>query len=891
MAEPSEEEVINLCDMLGANSELDKQMFTRALKDNNNDISKVADLWFTGEDSFRSKYSWDEGQFMADRDGSNIPSFAVQGPDQHASNVGEWATVGAHSAPSRPPSRAQNRSPLGAPTTQQQYDDDLNRALLESASNAVSGGVTPQESGIIDATDTSLPFFGPANRENYDNDQWAMVRVNKEASDPPPSARRRDPQTPVFLVCRQQGLQRHRLGPLLMVNHSIPAARNFFLALGSLHPPQSGSYGNNNAWWKGDPIFSNESELADDYATAWPNDGRNVKLVDEIQRLMALLDATDRSYGTADLLCESPLMKNAWGDHLVRLYESLYIKTEPPLNLTAWNLLRLESDTEDASITEVGILEFGVPDELAEVLHNLYSLWDAILWINQETDSSVFPEEESSRLGYVERPAEVLTMRIKLESHRIEIPETFYIDRYLETNLETARSLKSDMFRIWEALKRGKDAEKRITKWQDPKNIWVQHDRTVLINKVIEKVENQIWQVKAKALWRKYEESIGTKDEIPYLPNQLIHLAELNEEEDKMMKHFEAEMRLAKHRLAQIDQQLARLKAEKEACCDMLREMCKVLTTPSEDPNLNPTHKYTLRGVITSPEVVYLCRRRLAEPFETENAGEPIDQWWRISWLAGDENPVKQEATVFEKVQEAMYTEVDTDGSKAPVLIYATEKALNEEPAPLSSALQTFVKFDNRLFKQELLEEPAPAEKKRNAPQSSRSPPKRHRSDSIDSLATNRASIGDFSDAEERAALLGDPGLEDDPFQIGDGGLLGTELESIRPLPSDELAAAMGAPPSPPMSTRGDRSDHSSPGLKRSSERLANISLDDEAMTEDTPEVRGPEMQERASPVSPFIVRRPNGSIVDKRASIMDQAMEIDGNLEVVDGNPEDFYK
>lgn len=532
-----------------------------------------------------------------------------------------------------------------------------------------------------------------------------MVRVNKEASDPPPSARRRDPQTPVFLVCRQQGMQRHRLGPLLMVNHSIPAARNFFLALGNLHPPQSGSYGNNNAWWKGDPIFSAESELADDYATAWPNDGRNVKLVDEIQRLMALLDATDRSYGTADLLCESPLMKNAWGDHLVRLYESLYTKTEPPLNLTAWNLLRLESDTEEASINEVGILELGVPDELAEVLHNLYSLWDAILWINQETDNPVHPEEEPSRLGYVERPAEVLTMRIKLENHRIEIPETFYIDRYLGTNLETARSLKSDMLRIWEALKRGKDAERRITKWQDPKNIWAQHDRTVLIKKVIEKVENQIWRVKANALWRKYEESIGTKDEIPYLPKQLIHLAELNEEEDKMMRHFEAEMRLAKHRLAQIDQQLSRksdshgfcfhyanvyagLRAEKEACCDMLREMSKVFTTPSEDPNLNPTHKYTLRGVVTSPEVVYLCRRRLAEPFETENAGEPIDQWWRVSWAAGDENPVKQEATVFEKVQEAMYTEADTDGSKVPILVYATGKAVSEEPAHLSSSLQ-----------------------------------------------------------------------------------------------------------------------------------------------------------------------------------------------------------
>lgn len=171
-------------------------------------------------------------------------------------------------------------------------------------------------------------------------------------------------------------------------------------------------------------------------------------------------------------------------------------------------------------------------------------------------------------------------------------------------------------------------------------------------------------------------------------------------------------------------------------------------------------------------------------------------------------------------------------------------------------------------------------------------------------MSTNRASMGDFSDAEERAALLGDQGLEDDPFQFGDG--LGTELGDMQSLepsnawaaalagtgdsPSAELVAAFGGPPpSPPMSAKGDRSDHGSSGMRRSSERLANISLDDQSMTEDTP--AGPEMQERAAPVSPFIVRRPNDTVVDKRASIMDQTMEIDGSLEVVDANPEDYYK
>lgn len=148
---------------------------------------------------------------------------------------------------------------------------------------------------------------------------------------------------------------------------------------------------------------------------------------------------------------------------------------------------------------------------------------------------------------------------------------------------------------------------------------------------------------------------------------------------------------------------------EKEACCDLLRRMAEVLTVPSEEAEMHPTHKYTLRGVITSPDVVYMCRRREADASEAEASSAKVDQWWRCAWVAGDENPVRQEVrptlapryqplhvmlnrspqqTTFAKVQEAIFTEVDTDGSKIPILVYATDKAMNEEPAPLSDALK-----------------------------------------------------------------------------------------------------------------------------------------------------------------------------------------------------------
>ncbi|KAG8163631.1 hypothetical protein KVR01_006928 [Diaporthe batatas] len=911
MAEPTEDEINAVCEMLDVYETRDRQMFSRALKAHNNNMAQVVNEYFEDQDTFRSKFSWNEAQFMADRDGSSLPSFQVQGPDQYDPTANAWDQSGGLVAPSRPPSRAQNRSPLGkmiddwttnytvgAPTTQQQADEDLNRALLESTSAAATRGATPQESGVI-STDTSLPFFGPANRETYQDDQWAMVRVNKEASDPSPSARKRDPLTPVFLLCRHNGAQRHRLGPLLMIKHDIPAARNFFLSLDASEQP--GTYGHNNSWWKGDAILcaSSGSTEALPEAYSYPN----VKLEDEIQRLMAFLDDTQRSYGTADSLCESPLMKNAW-DPVVHFYQNLYSKAGSEIvRSTMWTLVRFEpgADEVDASTSsptsEFGILEFKVPDELSDVLHSLYSLWDALFWIQQQSELSGFPHEESKQTAYMEDPGEVLTMRIKLENHRIEIPETFYIDRYLEKNLGTARILKSQMVQLWQALAQSKDAENKITKWNDSADTWKDYDKISLTKKVIAKVENQIWKVRANALWRKHEQSVGTKDEIPYLPAELNHLAELNEQEDKTVKIFESQLDVAKRKLVNIDQQLARLGREKKACCDILRQMAEVLTVPSEEEGMNPTHKYTLRGVITSHDVVYMCRRKEADPAETEAPSSKVDQWWRVAWVAGDENPVRQEVTTFEKVQEAIFTETDADGSKVPILVYATDKALNEEPAPLSDALKTFVKFDNRLFKQELLEEPTPADKKRNAPQVPESPLKRQRSNSVDSMATNRASLGDFSDAGERDALMGDQDSRDgiNPFQYGDGtAIMSTEMEEMRPTPSQELAASMGgAPPSPPMSARDDASDHGSPGIRRSSERLARISLDAKDQAGNGADVpKAPEMAERVSPVSPFIVRRPNGT-VDKRASIMDQAMEIDGSMELptADGNPEDYYK
>ncbi len=82
--------------------------------------------------------------------------------------------------------------------------------------------------------------------------------------------------------------------------------------------------------------------------------------------------------------------------------------------------------------------------------------------------------------------------------------------------------------------------------------------------------------------------------------------------------------------------------------------------------------------------------------------------------------------------------------TKTPLLIYATENALNTQKAPLSGTLERFVKAENKAFRQELTQETRTREEAKKQPFIDPiSPSKRkHRSDSMDSMNSNRASLG-----------------------------------------------------------------------------------------------------------------------------------------------------
>ncbi len=128
-----------------------------------------------------------------------------------------------------------------------------------------------------------------------------------------------------------------------------------------------------------------------------------------------------------------------------------------------------------------------------------------------------------------------------------------------------------------------------------------------------------------------------------------------------------------------------------------------------------------------------------------------------------------------------------------PIVLYASDKAMQERPLALSEALRIFVKLDNRLFRQELIEE-SPREKKRSCDDGPSSPSKRQlRESSIDSVATNRASAGDLGERDELSNVqLGDFAT-DDVFSNPEGPL-GTEMVQLA-VPGRPVAPSPSLPP------------------------------------------------------------------------------------------------
>lgn len=198
--------------------------------------------------------------------------------------------------------------------------------------------------------------------------------------------------------------------------------------------------------------------------------------------------------------------------------------------------------------------------------------------------------------------------------------------------------------------------------------------------------------------------------------------------------------------------------------------------------------------------------------------------------------------------------------TKTPLLLYATEEAVSTPRTPLSDALNMFAKSDNKAFRQELRQPTTDSgEERMRVSVDPISPSKRKHRDSMDSMNSNRASIG--SEDRDPFASVFDGQLEEAQTELID--MSGSKPEHPRGISAQMNVESATLTPDTLVADEGEPQRPTPPSLEASQPNDANNMMD-------TSMAKGPEMQERARPLT-FV--RPSQASEGGRDLIMD--MEI----------------
>ncbi|KAI5862927.1 hypothetical protein GGS23DRAFT_570200 [Durotheca rogersii] len=907
--EPSEEAISLFCDITG----LPRTEAITRLKVNNNDIQRASEEYF--EDPDRRKYKWDESQFSMGRQGEAGDegiSFNVQGPDELPPT--DYQNT---AAPTRPPSRVNNRSPFGAPTNAAEEDAHLKRALAESA--AESGIPPPQEVGII--TDESNPkYFGPANRSEYETEQWAMVptkaTVDTAKAEPSPSQRKRDPNAPAFL-CQTKD---HRVGAILSIYHKIPLVRNILLQCGR----PAHNYGHNSEWWKGQPILAHEHLAAMKRGDLLWGDDAHPEFAEELHRLMAFLDNTERSYGTVDTLVETKAVDPNYGAWVADVEDALFdaikeganenpacdlapmttmgavvscdephaseSRTEGGRNADSWGDDEQDNEQDNPFI----FLDIQLEEEHYELVKTLYDALDHLFWSHALSLDHSFPE--NAKFAVLSKPPEVITIRLGSSGlvGPCEIPPVLYADRYMSDRKHTAlhlqkqlRALKSMQRLCWAAmeLKRRCRAGDSCVKLH---GLGHPHDNILCYCAIIEFCKQGMQRQVRTAQWRYFFEPLERGVDISLTDLESIQAWSgpytLEADEEARMETFKRIIDGSEREMEKVLKDMQELDEESEEYIEMMDVVRKRLTcqehevddvfvsrsTPQYRPEYwNPTRKYSLRGVALSRELAYVSVREEVELMDID-AGEPMskDQWWKIGYAASDASPVKTERVTLEHV----LCEAET-GSKFPILIYASEAAMEAKPIPLSDALRMFVRADNRSFQQELAQEqqnqePNPPQPQDPAPSGvtvgnlsyiAVSSPSKRKHSIGSSVATGGSSRDDLNDVDltfDDHDRFPDQHIPDAHYQTPPDA----SVQSTKPLGG--IVESLAKCQTGEAESRAEYGGQEGIG----------------AFTSNPPAlIKSPEMQERVGGSTPFLAR-PGPTTQSGPVDMMDIDMEVDSH-------------
>ena len=356
-------------------------------------------------------------------------AFNIEGGVDYANSGGPISA-----APTRPSSRTTQR-PGSAMSTQMGdipmqssfYSDHGSMQNIEPLTG-FSGVESGQESGLVGSTGAAA--FRPATQSYYDNDSWALVPATKSTEyvpDAPLDAQLRRDKPGLI----KPSVADYNLPALITILHTIPLVRNALLAPDTI----STDYWRGEDWWKGTTSVASVV-LRDDLRSEAISE---LEFLYEVQRLMAFLDASDRTYTSL----ESLLQLDVWTD-------DRYSSPEEPGGLTDvlkfllrwhWTARKHAPATNLDGIIRSVVNVNGGREE------------SSVLSIDLDTDTglaspTLYDYIDRTLFGVANRAhiyeiSNVLVFNLMTTGPKrnCKIPATLYVDRYLEDNRAAAEAI------------------------------------------------------------------------------------------------------------------------------------------------------------------------------------------------------------------------------------------------------------------------------------------------------------------------------------------------------------------------------------------------------------------------------------------------------------------
>ncbi|KAI9729958.1 MAG: hypothetical protein M1834_006156 [Cirrosporium novae-zelandiae] len=630
---------------------------------------------------------WDESQFHIDKaqDGQvNPPAYDLSNslqPDVF------------NNAPTRTPSRVSNRSNrsmidltaehAAADPSQSMSMADMSIAdreqhdLDQAVAASLNYATNIQENGV---TDIYKPSFGPANRDHYDANEWAMTISSSAKEVVEPYNRRRESHEPAFI---KPSMAAEYLPALLTILHQIPLAKEALLVQNRV----LADYGYDNEWWDGATCKTSKIVTLGQEA----HDSDQHDLLSEVQRLMSFLNLTDRAYGSCENLVTSPLVRNGKepfvaanfylalikaldtvtpGHHGKELFQSV-VHREREVDNTI---------TQKTEFCHLYITTF--PSEYASYPEaTLYDAIDELLW-GQDGESDVL--EESI---YIANLAEVITIHLEQGSsdqnsgNPVEIPIILCADRYHRDQRKSICSLREERVRRQKEVAKYDRIINRIKNVHNPRGSHLDYEK--LFSAMISKLARLDDGTQAKV---SSSSELGHRGSQTFAPQY-----------GKLGEQLEG-VRI------QIQDKLKSLENKKQEAYDHLGKASKIYTQYSDPPPGGYKHAYTLRGAATDYGTIF---------FRSPSAS--LSEWWMINVPAEqprvttlsqsqlDDQTFRDSKAPYSLHQvEEQELKVALKGTKWALLVYASEKAMEPVTSDIPPQLMNFIRTDNHSFEAEI---------------------------------------------------------------------------------------------------------------------------------------------------------------------------------------------